>query len=140
MKTTIRLALFLIAYCVNANIAQATEHHSGHVGGGGGGARNSDSNCLKPQLTNFLPANLAMVTPGAAFSFWAVNVSKPKHIEVTVKTIPVAVTVEDKDSYYLVKGHLPTELVNTAARINIKVNTPIAKCNAENGWLVKISE
>jgi hypothetical protein len=116
----------------------ASEHHSGHNMAGGGGG--SEGGCIKAQLNKFLPANLATVTPGSAFSFWAFNVEKPEQIKVTVKSIPVEVTTENKDGFYLVKGKIPAELVNTAARINIKVNAKIPKCNAENGWLVKIAE
>lgn len=136
MKTPRLLAIFFIVSCVNISASYAAEHHSGHNMAGGGG----ENACLKPQLTKFLPANLATVAPGSAFSFLAFNVSKPEQIEVTVKAIPVEVTTEDKDSFYLVKGNLPAELVNTTARINIKVNAKIPRCNGENGWLVKIAE
>jgi len=139
MKTPRLLAFFFIVSCFNVSAVNAAEHHSGHganSGGGGGG----ESGCLKPQLTKFLPANLATVAPGSTFSFLAFNVSKPEQIEVTVKAIPVEVTTEDKESFYLVKGNLPANLVNTTARINIKVNAKNPRCNGENGWLVKISE
>jgi hypothetical protein len=125
--------------CFNISAGYASEHHSGHGASSGGGG-GSESACLKPQLTKFLPANLATVAPGSAFSFYAFNVEKPEQIKVTVKTIPVEVTTEDKDSFYVVKGNLPAELVNTTARINIKVNAKVARCNGENGWLVKIAE
>ncbi|MCK9395365.1 MAG: hypothetical protein M0Q44_07225 [Methylobacter sp.] len=141
MKTPRLLAIFFMASCFNVSAIYAAEHHSGHgassSGGGGGGGENA---CLKPQLTKFMPANLVTVAPGSAFSFLAFNVSKPEYIEVTVKTIPVDVATENKDSFYLVTGKLPAELVNTTARINIKVNAKNPKCNGENGWLVKIAE
>lgn len=138
MKIPKLLAIFFMVSCLNITTGYAAEHHSGHnmAGGGGGG----ESGCLKPQLTKFLPANLATVAPGSAFSFYAFNVEKPEQIKVTVKTIPVEVTTEDKDSFFIVKGNLPAELVNTTARINIKVNAKIPRCNGENGWLVKIAE
>lgn len=138
MKTSRLLALFFFASWFNAGAAHASEHHSGHnmSGGGGGG----ESGCLKVQLNKFMPENLATVAPGSAFSFWAFNVDKPEHIKVTVKSIPVEVATENKEGFYLVKGKLPAELVNTAARINIKVTAKNPKCNAENGWLVKIAE
>lgn len=139
MKTSRLLAIFFIVSCFNVSATDASEHHSGHnmASGGGGGSENG---CLKAQLNKFLPANLATVAPGSAFSFWASNVDKPEQIKVTVKSIPVEVTAENKDSFYLVKGKLPADLVNTAARINIKVTAKSPKCNAENGWLVKIAE
>ena len=139
MKTPRLLAIFFMISCFNISAGYAAEHHSGHgaSSGGGGGGENA---CSKPQLTKFLPDNLATVAPGSAFSFMAFNVSKPEQIEVTVKTIPVEVTTEDKESFYLVKGKLPADLVNTIARINIKVNAKISRCDGENGWLVKITE
>ncbi len=140
MKTPRLFALFFLVSCFGISTSYAAEHHSGHnmsSGGGGGG----EGSCLKARLAKFLPANLATVAPGSAFSFWAYNVGSPHYLKVTVKSIPVDVTVEDKELFYLVKGKLPAELTNTAARINIKVdNTKAPKCSAENGWLVKISE
>lgn len=138
MKTPRLLTLLFMLSCSNIGTGYAAEHHSGHNMAAGGGA--GESGCLKPQLTKFLPANLATVAPGSAFSFWAFNVEKPGQIKVTVKNIPVEVTTEDKEAFFLVKGKLPAELVNTAARINIKVNAKIPRCNGENGWLVKIAE
>ncbi|MDP1969356.1 MAG: hypothetical protein Q8K42_00280, partial [Methylobacter sp.] len=94
MKTPRLLALFFIVSCFNVSAGHAAEHHSGHgASTGGGGGENA---CLKPQLTKFLPANMATVAPGSAFSFLAFNVEKPEQIKVTVKTLPVEVTTEDK--------------------------------------------
>lgn len=139
MKTPRLLAIFFMISCINVSTGYAAEHHSGHGGNSAGGG-GSENICAKPQLTKFVPANLANVAPGSEFSFRAFNVSKPEQIEVTVKAIPVAVAIEDKESFYLVKGHLPADLVNTIARINIKVNSKISKCEGENGWLVKIAD
>ncbi|MFI3156370.1 MAG: hypothetical protein QX199_09440 [Methylococcaceae bacterium] len=139
MKTPRLLAIFFMVSYFTVSAGYASEHHSGHGAGSGGGG-GGENGCLKPQLTKFLPANLATVAPGSAFSFLAFNVEKPEQIKVTVKTIPVEVTTEDKESFYLVKGNLPAELVNTTARINIKVNAKVSRCNGENGWLVKIAE
>jgi hypothetical protein len=138
MKIPKLSAIFFMISCLSVSVSHASEHHSGHGAGMGGGG--SSEGCLKPQLTKFLPANLATVAPGSAFSFWAFNVEKPEHIKVTVKSIPVELTTENKEGFYLVKGNLPAELVNTAARINIKVTAKNPKCNGENGWLVKIAE
>ncbi|MBL6987217.1 MAG: hypothetical protein ISR72_09305 [Methylobacter sp.] len=134
MKTSKLLAIFFMASCLSASV-NASEHHGGHGGGGGG-----ERSCVKPQLTKFNPVHLASVAPGSAFSFWAFNVSKPEQIQVTVKAIPVEVTTEAKEGFFLVKGNLPADLISTAARINIKVKSKISKCNGENGWLVKITE
>jgi hypothetical protein len=140
MKTPRLLTIIFMISCFNISASSAAEHHSGHGATNSGGGGVSESACAKPQLTKFLPANLATVAPGSAFSFLAFNVGKPEQIEVTVKTIPVEVTTEDKDSFYLVKGHLPADLVNTIARINIKVNSKITRCDGESGWLVKIAD
>jgi hypothetical protein len=105
------------------------------MGGGGGGTA-----CMKPHLSKFLPAHLTTVVPGAEFSFIAINIHKPQQISVTVKNIPVPVAAEFKDPFYLVKGRLPESLHNTAARINIKVTAKSSHCEAENGWLLKITE
>ena len=140
MKTPRLLAILFMASCFNISASYATEHHSGHGASSSGGGGAGENGCLKPQLTKFLPANLATVAPGSAFSFWAFNVEKPEQIKVTVKNIPVEVTAEDKEAFFLVKGNFPAELINTAARINIKVNAKVSRCNGENGWLVKIAE
>jgi len=132
-----KIMLFMLAALFSGGAANATEHHSGHVGGSGGG---SAGGCVKPHLANFKPAHLETVVPGAEFSFFALNVHKPEQISVTVKNIPVEVTAEFKDPYYLVKGKLPDALVNTAARINIKVSAKSPHCEAENGWLLKIAD
>jgi len=137
MKAPRLLAIFFIFSCFNVSATYASEHHSGHNMAGGGG---SEGGCTKAQLNKFMPANLATVAPGSAFSFWAFNVEKPEQIKVTVKTISVEVTTEDKEAFFIVKGKLPAELVNTTARINIKVTAKNPKCNGENGWLVKITE
>lgn len=122
-----------------ASAANAAEHHSGHGGGSGGGSGGS-SGCVKPHLAKFLPAHLETVVPEAEFSFLALNINKPEQIAVTVKNIPVKVTAEYKDPYYLVKGKLPASLRNTAARINIKIRAKSPHCEAENGWLLKITD
>ena len=50
------------------------------------------------------------------------------------------VVADYKDPYYAVTAKLPDSLRNTVARINIKVNGKSSHCEAEKGWLVKISE
>ena len=140
MKSQRLLTIFFILSCLNISAGYAAEHHSGHGGSSAGGGGGSENTCSKPQLTKFFPANLATVAPGSEFSFMAFHVDKPEQIKVTVKTIPVEVTVEDKQNFYLVKGRLPADLNSTAARINIKVNAKYSRCDGENGWLVKIAD
>ena len=135
------LVIFSIIAFFNIGAANATEHHSGHGGGNaGGGGRSTASTCGKPHLGKFMPPHLATVAPEAEFSFTVFNIDKPEQISVTVKNIPVEVTSEYKDPYYLIKGKMPASLVNTAARINIKVSAKSPHCEAENGWLLKIAD
>lgn len=135
-KTRLRSMLFMT--CLFTVQAYATEHHSGHGGGGMGGG-GSRSTCLKARLERFLPAPLATVLPGSVFSFYAFNIDDPEQISVTVKKIPVEVTTEYREPFYVVKGKIPEALSNTAARIDIKVIAKSPHCEAEKGWLVKIS-
>jgi len=140
MKKIKLLVIFFIIAIFNMGAANAAEHHSGHGGGAKGGGGSSAGACGKPHLGKFLPSHLATVAPEAEFSFLVFNIDKPDQIAVTVKNIPVDVTAEFKDPYYLIKGKLPTSLVNTAARINIKVKAKSPHCEAENGWLLKIAD
>jgi hypothetical protein len=132
------LVLFFVIF--NMSLAHAEMDHSAH-GGSSGGKIGSGTACEKPHLSKFLPVNLALVAPGSQFSFRADNIQNPeKQISVTVKNIPVEITAEFKDPFYEIKAKLPDSLRNTVARINIKVSAKTAHCEAENGWLVKISE
>jgi len=139
MKQPGLLVIFFIISFFNIDAANASEHHSGHGGGGAGGGGGSAASCGKPHLGKFLPPHLATVVPEAEFSFLVFNIDKPEQVSVTVKNMPVEVTAEFKDPYYLIKGKLPASLVNTAARISVKVSAKSPHCEAENGWLLKIS-
>ncbi|WAK00974.1 hypothetical protein [Methylobacter sp. YRD-M1] len=138
MRISNLLAVLLSLSLFNMTDAIAgASGHAGHTpgtGSGGGGA------CTKARLSKFLPGHLATVAPEAEFSFVVTGIQSPDQVDVTVKTIPVEITGEDKDSFYLIKGKLPTELKNVTARINVKVNAKSPRCDAENGWLVKITE
>lgn len=139
MKTPSLLALFFIISFFTIGAANASEHHSGHGGGAGGGGGTA-STCGKPQIGKFLPPHLATIAPEGEFTFRVFNIDKPEQVVVTVKNIPVEVTAEFKDPYYLFTGKMPASLVNTAARINVKVNAKSPHCEAENGWLLKVSD
>lgn len=130
------LALFFVAF--NISIAHAEMDHSAHGGSGKGGG--TVMSCEKPLLSKFLPVNLALVPPNSEFSFRVLNIQNPDQIAVTVKNIPVKIAAEFKDPYYAVTAKLPDSLRNTVARIEIKVSGKSSHCEAENGWLVKISE
>ncbi|MGR8981374.1 MAG: hypothetical protein ACU84H_14955 [Gammaproteobacteria bacterium] len=138
MKKRCSLVMFIIICFLSAKASVASEHHSGHgaMTGGGGGR----SSCSKPRLDRFAPAPLATVSPGAEFSFYAFNIDDPKNIAVTAKQIPVEVTSEYREPFYIIKGKLPDSLKNTSVRINIQVSSKYARCEAEKGWLIKVSE
>jgi len=129
------LALLFVTF--NMSVANAVDH-SAHGGGSTGGS--SAVTCEKPHLSKFLPVNMALVAPGSEFSFIVSNIQDPNQIVVTVKNIPVEIAAEFKDPFYAVKAKLPDALRNTVARINIKVTGKTSHCEAEKGWLVKISE
>jgi hypothetical protein len=134
MKKTILLAFFFL---FNISLAQAgAGGHAGHGGGGSGGG----ASCIKARLGKFTPEHLETAAPESEFSFRAFNVQHPDEIEVTIKNEPIDVTFEDKDAFILVKGKLPAIYKNTTVRINIKINSKISKCDAEGGWLLKVTE
>jgi hypothetical protein len=140
MKKPKLLVIFFIISFFYIGAANASEHHSGHGGGSGGGGGSSAATCGKPQLGKFLPPHLATIRPEGEFSFLVFNIDKPEQVVITVKNIPVEASAEFKDPYYLFTGKIPASLVNTAARINIKVNAKSPHCEAEDGWLLKISD
>jgi hypothetical protein len=140
MKTPRLLVIFFIISLFHIGAVNAAEHHSGHGGGNkGGGGSGSAGACGKPQLGKFLPPHLATIAPEGKFTFLVFNIDKPEQVAVTVKNMPVEVSAEFKDPYYLFTGKMPASLVNTAARINIKVSAKSPHCEAEEGWLLKIS-
>jgi hypothetical protein len=113
------------------------EHPPEHGGGGGsGGARG----CPKVGVRNIKPAPLSEVAAGSAFSALVVGADNADGLEVSVKKIPIPATVTAKDNFLLVSGHLPADLTQTAARINIKVKGKLPGCVEENGWLLKITD
>lgn len=113
--------------------AQSTGH-IGHGGGAGGDA------CIRAKITRMQPAHLSSVAPGSEFSFAASGSNGPGHIHVTIKQQPIPVTIEDKETFYLVKGKLPPELKNTTVRVSVNLRAKVGKCDAEDGWLLKITE
>ena len=140
MKKPRLLVIFFIISFFNIGAANAAEHHSGHGGGAEAVAAAAAATCGKPHLGKFLPPHLATIRPEGEFTFLVFNIDKPEQIAVTVKNMPVEVTAEFKDPYYLITGKIPASLVNTAARINIKVSAKSPHCEAEDGWLLKISD
>jgi hypothetical protein len=97
----------------------------------------SSSACTKPKFTEFKPVNNAVIAAGATFSFMASAGTNPESIVVTVKSLPVDITVSDKNKNLFVQGKLPTSLKGDFARININAEGP-NQCKGSDGWLVKI--
>lgn len=131
------IALLFTASIFNYINVNATEHHSAHRGGS---KSRSGTSCIRPRLEKFLPPNMATVAPGAKFSFVVFNIDSPDQLEVTAKKLPVEINAEFKDPFYVITGTLPAGLSDTVARLNIKVNAKTASCEAETGWLLKISQ
>lgn len=129
-------AMLLIVSSLIPAWGQPTPSHSGHNSGGG----RDDSGCINAKISRFTPEHLASVKPESEFSFAVSGSNGAGHIHVTNKQEPITVQLEDKDSFYLVKGKLPKGLKNTIARISVKAKAKNSKCDAEGGWLVKIGE
>jgi len=132
VKTYSILAALLTLGFASSSWAQSV----GHIGHGGGG----DAACIRAKISRFKPEHLATVAPGSEFSFAASGSNGPGHIHVSVKQQPIPVTIEDKETFYLVKGKLPENLKNTTVRISVNLKAKVGKCDAEDGWLLKISE
>ncbi|WP_446808750.1 hypothetical protein ACH50O_15945 [Methylomonas sp. 2BW1-5-20] len=130
-------ALIITSFC-NQAWSQSTPSHGGHGGGSAGG--NDDGSCLNAKITRYHPEHLATVKPGAEFSFAVSGSNGPGHIHVNIKQEPIEVQIEDKDTFYLVKGKLPEGLKNTFVRISVKAKAKVSKCDADGGWLLKVSE
>ena len=133
MKKQYLLAAFLFVLIADAQAGMNHSRHGGRAGMGG-------TPCVRPQLTNMQPAQMEPVKPGSEFSFILSNIDDPSDISVEVKRQPVEIVAEFKDPNYVVKGKIPSALKGTAARVDVRVNSKIASCRAEDGWLLKISE
>ncbi len=137
MKHNLSLITVLLLSLPVAAFAQGSGGmHDGHGGGGGG-----SSSCKKLTLdkSKLNPKHLAEVKPGAALSFIAAGIDKPENLAVTVKQLPIAISTEDKGSFYRVQGKVPAELSNTVARVNVKLKGR-GNCLSQDGWLIKITE
>jgi hypothetical protein len=95
--------------------------------------------CKKPKFYDFTPKHLSAVAPESEISFKIARAKSPEHVHLDVKKIPVALSAENMDLFYLMKGKLPAELRGTFARINVKA-VGDGGCHVEDGWLVKIGE
>nr|WP_305888735.1 hypothetical protein [Methylomonas sp. SURF-2] len=117
-------------------MTQSTGGHGGHNSGGGSGA----ADCIKAKISRYSPEHMSTVSPGSEFSFAASGSNGPGHIHVSIKQQPIEVTLEDKESFYLVKGKLPADIKNTVVRISVSLKSKVSRCDAEGGWLLKVSE
>lgn len=135
MKALTLMAAGLLIF-FNANTAFAGMDHSKHAGTG---EKNDGTGCRPAKISKFKPVALSEVAPGADFSFMVFDAYSAKHIDVSVKKIAVPVSIEEKDAFVLVQGKLPASLKQATVRITVKVKGKTAKCNAEDGWLLKIS-
>lgn len=133
-------SLLLMGLC-NLALAQAPGGggHAGH-GGHGGGANPDDFACFKAKISHFKPEHLATVAPGADFSFYVSGPSSGSQIHVSIRQQPIKVDIEDKETFFLVKGKLPPEYKNEVVRVSVKAITKSTKCDAEGGLLLKVSE
>lgn len=97
--------------------------------------------CRPPRLRSIQPENHAEVPPESEFSFTLPRWTDPEKVTLTVKKIPTEVTVENHNSFFLVKGKLPASLENTYARVSVRaVTDEDVECMMRDGWLLKISE
>lgn len=94
-------------------------------------------NCKKPKFYDFTPKHLSEVAPGSEISFKVARAKSPEDVTVDTKKIPIKLTAEDKQLFYLMTGKLPAELRDTYARINVRAIGD-GGCHVEDGWLLKI--
>ncbi len=132
MKKLILITILAASFFNSHNVLAAMDH-----GSNGNKGRNNAA-CKSQGVVHMKPKHLEEVLAGSEFSFWVKGVKNPSEVKVTVKNIPVTMTAEDKDTFFLFKGKLPKTLIGTAARIKVEVLS--RKCPSEKGWLVKISE
>lgn len=130
-------AILLTVGLSNPAWAQSTEGHGGHVGGSGGG---NDTACIKAKISHYKPEHMTTVSPGSEYSFTVSGSNGPGHIHVSIRQQPVQVSIENKDTFYLVKGNLPADIKNETVRISVKAKAKVGKCDADGGWLLKVGE
>jgi hypothetical protein len=96
-------------------------------------------NCKKPKFYDFVPKHLSEVAPESEISFKVARAKSSEEVHLEVKKVPVPLTAENKDLFYMMKGKLPDSLRGTYARLNVRAIGD-GGCHAEDGWLLKISE
>jgi len=103
------------------------------------GSSSSKKACTKPKFTEFTPPHLSVVGTQSEFSFLASSLTDPTTLKVDAKKQPVKVIINKSNKGYSVTGKLPATLQSTYARINIEA-TGTNKCQAKDGWLLKIED
>lgn len=135
-----KIIVFLSALLLSNLVwAQATNHggHGGDSSSGGGG---DETSCIKAKISRYNPEHLATVAPGSEFSFAVSGSNGPGHIHVSIRQQPIQINLQDKETFYLVKGKLPAEIKNETVRISVKVKAKFSKCDADGGLLFKVIE
>lgn len=135
---TILFILTILGFCNTASAQAPQGGHGGHGGGSGGGG--DEIACIKAKISHYKPEHLATVTPGSEFSFTVSGSNGPGHIHVSIRQKPVEVAIEDKQTFFWVKGKLPDEIRNETVRISIKAKAKFSKCDADGGLLLKVGE
>jgi hypothetical protein len=133
-----KMHILAALFAVTLFDAHAGMDHSAHRGGGAK-AETGGASCVRPLLSKMKPAHLSTVAPGSEFSFVVSNIDDPNQVSVQVKKQAVDIITEFKDPFYVVKGKIPDSLHNTAARVDVKIDSKVASCRAADGWLLKIS-
>ena len=104
------------------------------------GSSSSSKSCTKPEFSQFIPAENSTIAAGASFSFLASANTYPTTIKVSVKGLPVELSITPKDAAgFLVKGTLPKALHDDFARISINAEGQ-KNCKGDGGWLVNIAK
>jgi len=134
VKKSILISTISAALLLTASQTYAAMSH----GGGGKGNKGGASACKSYSISHFKPAHLASVTPQSKFSFWVKGIKDPDNVMVTAKKIPVSLQNKEMSNFYLFSGTLPKSLVDTAARLQVKMKTK--KCTMEKGILLKITD
>lgn len=131
--------LILTAILFSNNLLAQSNPHAGHSSSGSGGG-NPDASCIKAKVSHFEPEHLQTVKPSASFSFTVSGSNGPGHIHVTIREKPIKLDIEEKDTFYRVKGQLPDDIKNETVRISVSAKSKVSKCDADTGWLLKVSE
>ncbi len=135
-----KILVFLSAMLFCNMVWAQQPNHGGHGGGSGGGDDSNESYCIKAKISRYNPEHLATVAPGSEFSFAVSGSNGPGHIHVSIRQQPVEISLEDKETFYWVKGKLPAGIKNEMVRISIKVKAKFSRCDADGGLLLKVTE